>query len=61
MQAHDLDQAIEEARVVIEEMRGSGELSEDEEGWALVIKDAARETLTTLPVVPRIPTLVMAS
>ena len=59
--AHDLEHAIDEARVVIEEMRDSGELSEDEEGWVLVIKDAAREPLMSLPVVPRIPTPAMSS
>jgi hypothetical protein len=48
----DLAEAIREARSVLEEMRRSDELSEDEEGWFLIIRDAAGEALMTLPVVP---------
>lgn len=51
----NLDEAAKCARTVIEEMRDSGEQSEDEEGWVLIIRDAAGEALMTLPVVPRVP------
>ena len=61
VEARDLDQAIEEARVVINEMRDSGELSEDEEGWILIIKDAEGDTLMTLPVTPHVSESRMAS
>lgn len=53
--AADLDTAVKEARIVIEEMRDNEELTEAEEGWLLVIRDAEGEAVMTLPVVPRDP------
>lgn len=61
VEARSLEQAIKEARVVIEEMRDSGGLCEAEKGWVLVIRDGAGDTLMTLPVNPCIPTPVTAS
>ena len=61
IEVRDLDQAVAEARAVLEETRDSKDLVEDEEGWVLTIRDAAGETLMTLPVIPRVPTPVMAS
>lgn len=51
IEARDLDQAVEEARAVLEEIRGSDEPSDDEEGWVLIIRDAAGEALMTMPLI----------
>lgn len=59
--APDLDEAIEAARAVLEEMRDSGDLSDGEDDWLLVIKDEARRALTTLPVVSRVAIPVAVS
>lgn len=49
--ASSLDQAIQEARFVLDEMRRSEELSEQQDGWTLIIRDADGNELATLPVV----------
>lgn len=59
--AADLDEAIMEAQAIIGEMHVNGELSEDAEGWMLVIKDASGEALMTLPIVPGVQTPALAS
>ena len=51
VEAPSLDQAAEEARLVIKEMLGNEELSADDAGWLLIIRDAAGETLLTMPIV----------
>jgi hypothetical protein len=54
----DLAGAIDDAQAVIEEMRDSDELSGDEEGWLLIIRNKAGDALMTLPIIPRVPVTV---
>lgn len=51
VEARDIDQALVEARAVIEEMRGSKDLASADD-WHLVIRDESGATLRTLPVIP---------
>lgn len=39
-------------------MRDSDELSGDEEGWLLIIRNKAGDALMTLPIIPRVPVTV---
>lgn len=48
VEARDIDQAVEEAQVVIEEMRGRHELASLED-WNMAIRDESGATLMTLP------------
>lgn len=49
VEVQDLDQATEEARAVIDEMRAKNDLSSPEEDWSLVIRGEDGATLKTLP------------
>jgi hypothetical protein len=59
--AADFDEAITQARAVLDEMRADDEFLDGDEEWALVIRDAAGEVLMTLLVVPRDPEVALAS
>ena len=59
--AVDLDEAVTQAGAVLEEMRRSGEFSNSDEAWMLIIRDEVGRTRVTLPVVPRDPTAALAS
>ena len=59
--AADLEEAAEQAWVVLAELRAADELTDIVEGWVLIIRDASGGTLMTLPVVPRNPSAVLAS
>jgi hypothetical protein len=49
VEADSLQQAIDQAVAVIEEMRVSGELEGSNEGWNLVIRDDAGAELKRIP------------
>ena len=50
IEAADLDEALEEAKVALEELCDSGEAADFSDGWQLLIRDEAGVTLTRLPV-----------
>ena len=49
VEAGDINQATTQAQAVMEEMRHSGELSSQGEGWSLVIRGESGDPLRTLP------------
>lgn len=49
VEADDIDQATKEAQVVLNEMRGSQELSSIGDGWRLIIRDENGRALRTMP------------
>lgn len=50
--AADLAEAIEQAAIVIEELRGTGELQDVDSPWDLVIKDSRGQELHRLQILP---------
>ncbi|MGU3537488.1 DUF6894 family protein [Methylobacterium sp. A54F] len=52
VEAADLDEAVRQAEIVLEEMGRSGELVGVEEGWRMVIKDADGTTLREVQIRP---------
>ncbi|KQP37632.1 hypothetical protein ASF49_22060 [Methylobacterium sp. Leaf104] len=50
-EAADLGQAIDQAELVIEELRGAGELLDVDGPWDLLIRDAEGRVLHRMPVV----------
>ncbi|MDR7040170.1 MULTISPECIES: DUF6894 family protein [Methylobacterium] len=50
IEAADLDEALEEAEAALQEMRRSGEASEFDEGWSLLIRDEGGAALRKLPI-----------
>ena len=50
VEASDIDEAIAEAQVVLEEMRKAEETSESAGEWNLIIRDEGGVTLKTLPI-----------
>lgn len=59
--APNLDAAIRQAEQVLAEMYHLKELSSIDLAWTLVIRDAAGNEVTSLPVVPRDPAVALAS
>ena len=51
VEADDLADALEQAEAALEEMSASGELTDLEEGWRLVIRTGADTVLATIPIV----------
>lgn len=49
--ASDIFEAAEEAAIVVEETRGSAEMSALAAGWKLIIRDEGGAILKTLPIV----------
>lgn len=50
VEAHDLDQATDEAQAVIDEMRDRDDFAASNGEWSLAIRDERGTTLKTLPV-----------
>lgn len=48
VEANGLEQAMVECQAVIQDFLESGDLSDDEAGWSLIVRDAAGEALATM-------------